>query len=352
LRKLKNIGIVLLVIAILGFVLSSLFNERAPVRALKYSDIIESPTYNAIIPWGNLIEINLFNDKVSKYDSITVRFVNQKVKVNKEYSINLNTKDLTLGTKMGTVNLWKDGKPTVIDFSIVVVSEFTPPVSNITKLKKINKDPNSFTQGFEVYKGVLYESGGQYGESLLRKLNPTTGKTIKTLTLDKKYFAEGISIMYDKIYLLTWKEREILIFDLDFNLVDKKPLITSTGEGWGICNDGRSLIISDGSNKLTYINPISFEVENVIEVYRGQEPALALNELEYANDLIYANVWNSTQIMVIEPKSGRVIKVAELNFLKSENNEGDVLNGIAYLQDSKTFLVTGKYWKHMYEIKM
>ena len=131
-----------------------------------------------------------------------------------------------------------------------------------------------------------------------------------------------------------------------------KPLNTTTGEGWGICNDGNYLIVSDGSHQLNYINPQTFLVEKVIEVFGGNKAARYLNELEYANGNIYANIYTTNQIVVIEPHSGRILNIPELQSIANENKDGEVLNGIAFNPESKTFYVTGKYWKNLYEIKM
>ena len=324
----------------------------APKRGLKYADIIESPALGAFIPYGNAVEIKLRKDKIAGYDSVYIEISGQRVKYSEDRILSINSKDLALGAKPGSVQLWKDGKMQVVDMPITIISDYRPTVTKIIQLRKISKDPKAYTQGLEFYKGVLYESGGQYGESLLRKLNPSTGEVIKSVDIEKKYFAEGLTIINDKIHVLTWKEREILIYDLDLNLIDKKPLNTTTGEGWGICNDGKSLIISDGSNNLTYVNPETFVIEKVMEVYGGNKPAYNMNELEYANGNIYANIYTHTQVVVIEPESGRVLNVPELLDLARENKDAEVLNGIAFNRDSKTFYVTGKYWKNLYEIKM
>lgn len=338
--------------AVLIYLLLPILSPKTPKRPIRYADVIESPAINAKIPYGNAVEIKLVKEKIAKYDSVTVNINGQQVKYSENIQMNINSKELLLGTKPGSVSLWKNGKSTIIDMPVNIISDFMPNVTDIIKIRKIAKDGKAYTQGLELYKGVLYESGGQYGESLLRKINPTTGQVIKTVELDKKYFAEGLTIFKDKLYVLTWKEHEILIFDLDLNLLDKKPLNTTTGEGWGICNDGTSLIISDGSHKLNFVNPQNFMIEKIVEVFGGNKEARYLNELEYANGNIYANIYTHTQIVVIEPHSGRILNVPELQSLASDNKEADVLNGIAFNPETKTFFVTGKYWKNLYEIKM
>lgn len=348
----KLILVFLLILALGAGLIMPLVKSKAPKRGLKYADIIESPALGALIPYGNSVEIKLKKDNVSKYDSILIEISGQKVKYNADKTFSINSKDLGLGSKPGAVHLWEDGERKSVDMPVAIISDYMPSVTNIIKLRKISKDPKAYTQGLEFHNGILYESGGQYGESLLRKLNPVNGQVIKSVDIDKKYFAEGLTILNDKIYLLTWKEREILVYDLDLNLIDKKPLNTTTGEGWGICNDGKSLIISDGSNNLTYVNPENFTIVKVMEIYGGNKPAFNLNELEYANGNIYANVYTHTQVVVIEPHTGRVLNVPELIELARENKDAEVINGIAFNPDSKTFYITGKYWKNLYEIKM
>ncbi|HMP29060.1 MAG TPA: glutaminyl-peptide cyclotransferase [Saprospiraceae bacterium] len=351
-KKYKNFILILLVASVLAYILFPILKPNTPKRTLRYSEVIESPTLNALIPYGNSVEIKLVEETIAKYDSVTIQIDEQIVKYSSNLSLKINSKDLLLGSKAGIVNLWKNGKVTEIGMPINIISDYMPNVTNIIKIRKINKDPKAYTQGLEFYKGVLYESGGQYGESILRKINHNTGQIIKSVAIDKNYFAEGLTILNDKIYLLTWKEREILIYDLELNLIDKKPLNTTTGEGWGICNDGNYLIVSDGSHQLNYINPQTFLVEKVIEVFGGNKAARYLNELEYANGNIYANIYTTNQIVVIEPHSGRILNIPELQSIANENKDGEVLNGIAFNPESKTFYVTGKYWKNLYEIKM
>ena len=127
-------------------------------------------------------------------------------------------------------------------------------------MKTINRDTNSYTQGFEIADGILYESGGQIGRSLIRKVNLKTGAVIKSVETDKNLFAEGLTVLNDKVYQLTWQNGVCLIYDKDLNLIKKTGFKTTNGEGWGLCNNGKSLIVSDGSNKLSFLNPLFIEV--------------------------------------------------------------------------------------------
>ena len=158
--------------------------------------------------------------------------------------------------------------------------------------------------------------------------------------------------MNDKVYQLTWKEGQCIIYDEDLKEIKKIGFRSTTGEGWGICNDGVSLILSDGSHKLTYLNPETFAIEKVMEVYAGSTPVNYLNELEYVNGVIYANIYTTNQIAQIDAKTGKVTGVIELTSLKNENPTGEVLNGIAYQKSSNTFFMTGKYWDKTYEISI
>ena len=210
-KKYKNFILILLVASVLAYILFPILKPNTPKRTLRYSEVIESPTLNALIPYGNSVEIKLVEETIAKYDSVTIQIDEQIVKYSSNLSLKINSKDLLLGSKAGIVNLWKNGKVTEIGMPINIISDYMPNVTNIIKIRKINKDPKAYTQGLEFYKGVLYESGGQYGESILRKINHNTGQIIKSVAIDKNYFAEGLTILNDKIYLLTWKEREILI---------------------------------------------------------------------------------------------------------------------------------------------
>jgi glutamine cyclotransferase len=212
---------------------------------------------------------------------------------------------------------------------------------------------NHFTQGLVYYDGKLYESTGQYGSSLLCRLDLKSGEVKKKVDVDRQYFAEGMTIFNERIFQLTWQAHKGFIYDLkDFKQVGE---FVYEGEGWGLTNDGHSLIMSDGSNKLRFLDPQSFSVVRTIEVFDHGQPLLDLNELEYIRDEIYANIWHSDRIVRIDPSSGRItawIDLAGLRRPEDGDDTDNVLNGIAYDAKNDRLFVTGKRWSKLYEIRL
>ncbi len=222
--------------------------------------------------------------------------------------------------------------------------------------KTINSFPHdteSFTQGLIMDDGFLYESTGLNGRSSIKIVNLETGKVIKSHKLADKYFGEGITIVDDKIIQLTWRSKKGFVYDKD-SLKLLRTFSYQT-QGWGITYDGKYLILSDGSNILYFMDPKSFVVVGKLEVYDDNGEVSKLNELEYINGEIYANIWGKDLIARINPKTGFVSSWIELDGLlsKEDKKKGvDVLNGIAFNPQNETLLVTGKLWPKIFEIKI
>jgi glutamine cyclotransferase len=213
-------------------------------------------------------------------------------------------------------------------------------------------DPHAFTQGLEYYRGYLYESTGISGQSTLRKVVLETGKVIQKVSLPPEYFGEGLTIFHGKIYQLTWLSKKGFIYDLrTFRQIGEFPYDT---EGWGLTHDDKSLIMSDGTNKIRYIDPVSFAVTRTIELYAEGQGVVNLNELEYVKGEILANIWHSTRIARVDPRSGQVVAWIDLSSIvaKEPHREEEVLNGIAYDKSAARLFVTGKNWSKLYEIKV
>ena len=210
-----------------------------------------------------------------------------------------------------------------------------------------------FTQGLVYYDGKLYESTGQYGSSLLCRLDLKSGEVKKKVDVDRQYFAEGMTILGDRIFQLTWQAHKGFIYDLkDFKRLGE---FVYEGEGWGLTTDGQSLIMSDGSNKLRFLDPQNFSVLRTIEVKDHGQPLLDLNELEYIKGEIYANIWHSDKIVRIDPNSGKItawIDLAGLRQPEDADDSDNVLNGIAYDSKNDRLFVTGKRWSKLYEIRL
>ena len=214
-------------------------------------------------------------------------------------------------------------------------------------------DSNAFTQGLILVDGKLLESTGQEGSSSLRNVELATGKILKKVDVPSPYFAEGITVLNGKVYQLTWQHNVGFIYDAQ--TLERSGQFPYQGEGWGLTTDGQSLIVSDGSNRLRYLDPTSFQVTRTITVLDGKNPVDQLNELEFVQGEIYANVWHDERIAVIDPQTGRVKAWIDLTGLMPEGELQDaeaVLNGIAYNQANNKLYVTGKLWPRLFEIKV
>ncbi|HJU92622.1 MAG TPA: glutaminyl-peptide cyclotransferase [Pyrinomonadaceae bacterium] len=214
-------------------------------------------------------------------------------------------------------------------------------------------DSNAFTQGLILSDGKLLESTGQEGSSSLRSVELESGKILKKIDVPSPYFAEGAAVLKGKVYQLTWQHNLGFIYDLQ--TLERAGQFEFEGEGWGLTTDGGSLIISDGSHQLKFIDPSSFRVTRTLSVVDAGRPVNQLNELEFVKGEIYANVWHSDQIAVIDPQTGRVKSWIDLTGLMPEDEARDpeaVLNGIAYDHANDKLYVTGKLWPRLFEIKV
>lgn len=225
--------------------------------------------------------------------------------------------------------------------------------ASITVLAKFPHDPAAFTQGLLYADGLFYESAGLYGQSTLRKVDPETGAVLLEKRLDAQYFAEGLALLEGKLYQLTWKENTGFIYDpQDFRQLGTFSYPT---EGWGLTTDGSSLILSDGSATLYFLDPQTLQTTRALQVNLDGAPLDRLNELEYIRGEIYANIWYKDLIARIDPTSGEVVGVIDCGSLRDgEGAPGpnDVLNGIAYDARGDRLYLTGKNWPWIYEVSL
>lgn len=216
-------------------------------------------------------------------------------------------------------------------------------------------DAAAFTQGFlldETKPGEvrLFESTGLYGQSTLREVDLQSGKVLRSVALPATHFGEGLALAGDRLIQLTWRERVAHVYDRD--TFEKVEQLSYAGEGWGLCDDGERLIMSDGSSRLFFRSAETFELLGHVDVTLEGRPRDLLNELEFANGHVYANVWFEDFIVKIEPSTGEVVAVIDASGLlsASEEERANVLNGIAYREESRTFFLTGKLWPRVYEV--
>ncbi len=227
------------------------------------------------------------------------------------------------------------------------VSHYTYSVVN-----SFPHDPNAFTEGLTYADGFLYESTGLNGASSLRKINLTSGEVLQSVSLPAQFFGEGITIVGDQIIQLTYQSKIGFLYDkASFQLLGNFSYPT---EGWGLTYDGAHLIMSDGSDKLYLLNPQTYERTGQIQVHDGNTSISKLNELEYINGAIYANIFEQQKIAIIDPQTGQVTAWINLAGLAAGAgaNSWDVLNGIAYDLEGSRLFVTGKDWAHLYEITL
>ena len=239
------------------------------------------------------------------------------------------------------------------------VTEAPPATISFTVVNQYPHDTMSFTQGLTFYKGQLYESTGSGNPERVNNgswvglIDLKTGKALKKIQLDTQYFGEGITILDDKMYFLTWTTNIGFIYDV--NTFRKTGEFKFPGEGWGLTNDGKNLIMSNGTNNLVFYEPGTMKMINQLSVTDHNGPVGNINELEYINGYIYANQWMTSYILKIDPASGKVVGKMDCESLyrpiKAETS-GNYLNGIAYNDSTQQIYITGKLWPSLYEIRM
>ncbi|NPA68088.1 MAG: glutaminyl-peptide cyclotransferase [Chlorobi bacterium] len=232
-------------------------------------------------------------------------------------------------------------------FSDIIPEEYT------YKIKKVYKhDVNAYTQGLFYHNGYLYEATGLKGESTVRKVKPETGEVIRSFAVPEDVFGEGITLFDNKIIQISWQAGRGFVYDLNtFNQIDE---FTYSGEGWGICTDGEKLFMTDGSPEVKILEPGSYSVISSFEVYDNKKPVKYLNELEYIDGYIYANIYQYDKIVKFDPVTGRVAAYIDLSHILPMNDythDTDVLNGIAYDEQNKRLFVTGKKWPKLFEVE-
>lgn len=273
----------------------------------------------------------------------------------KPISKNQVLKDISLGEKSLVAMVTYDDKTETLSKIITIYNNIIPSIYNYEIVNTYPHDITSYTQGLEFYNGDLYESTGQYNESKLRKVNFETGDVLKNIDLDDNFFGEGLTILNDKLYQLTWRAKRGFIYDVKTFEKLKTFNYGKSKEGWGICNDGETLYKSDGTEKIWLLNPENLIEKGHIEVYTEKGKIPSLNELEWVDGKIFANIYQKNGVVIINPKTGGVegvINFTPLRKLVTQHNELDVLNGIAYHPERKTIFITGKNWDKLFEVKI
>ena len=330
-----------------------ILNEEIPVKLIK----IISPDEDAGFKLKQPVKITLApEDKKTVPDSVIIYFNGKYLTTIKsdpwEYTVPPDF-TVTTGRKSFKVAAYKGGKPknTITRF-IVVYSDIVPKKYGYKVIHTYPHDRDAFTQGLFYDNGVLFEGTGESASSL-REVNLETGKVVRQLNLDNSLFGEGIALYRERIYQVTWKSKVGFIYNKsDFKLINKIYYAT---EGWGLTTMDDKIVMSDGTNVLYFYEPDMFTVISKIEVYDNEKKRDSLNELEYINGEIWANIWISNHIARIDPATGKVLGYIDLKGIlptADRDAETDVLNGIAYDSKGNRIFVTGKRWPKLYEIKV
>jgi len=321
----------------------------------EYKFVLNNP---AKIKSNQPLTISISEKGNKPIDSVQFSIDNQKVKsTNNTATFNLD------GYKLGKHNItaivFYENKTEKVTSPIYILADTAPDIYTYKIINTYPHDKKAYTQGLEYYNGFLYEGTGQKGESSIRKVNLTTGEVLQQKDLDAQYFGEGITILNNKIYQLTWKGGVGFVYNLETFAKESEFKYTKSREGWGLTNNGEKIIKSDGTENIWFLNLETLVEESYIEAYTDSRKVENLNELEYVNGMIYANVWQQNSILIINPINGKIEGVANLNSLKEHiqkeqtlQERDDVLNGIAYDKDNNRLFVTGKHWGKLYEIEL
>ena len=340
------------------FLMFSCEDEKKAKNVKSTSSKIDfhSPRSGASFQWGDTIHFEIGLKKGEKRIAQNISLYINNVVVAEQSGENLNFNYLSASGTGGQVKVkavvkFNDGSLSRKRLGLKILAKDKPIQLSYQLVNVYPHDKDAYTQGLVYKNGFLYEGTGNYGKSHLRKVEIETGEPIIDIALDDKYFGEGIAVLNDTIYQLTYKNKTGFYYNMDF---DKIGEFTYTTEGWGLDQDGEYLIMSDGSAYIYYLNPRTFEKVKSIQVFDHKGPVYQLNEMASVDGVIYVNVYTTDKIIKIDAQSGMVL--AEINtkgILKKEyiTEQVDYLNGIAYNPDRNTFFITGKWWPKLFEVR-
>jgi glutamine cyclotransferase len=301
---------------------------------------------------GTEINVRIDTKKELPVDSAVYYLDDSKLEV-KNGKISLESK--TLGTHILTAKVFSEGREISLREEILILAKNPPEVYTYEIVNTYPHDREAFTQGLEFVGDTLYESTGIKGESSLRKVDYKTGRVVKQTNLEANFFGEGITVLGDTIFMLTWQSGKGLLFNPktleqigSFNYRDSK-------EGWGFCNDGKVLYKSDGTQRIWKLDPKSLNEIGYIETVTNSSIFNKTNELEFIDGKIYANVWQKPSMMIIDAQTGAIEGVVNFGGLDkkvTQHETLDVLNGVAYHKERNTFFVTGKRWDKIFEVRL
>jgi glutaminyl-peptide cyclotransferase len=303
------------------------------------------------------VSLALTNPKNKTIDSVVYQINDKKigsVKSNKKFDYALSKEKF--GEHSLKATAYFEGDKIDTETKLTLVSSIEPKLLNYKIVNTYPHNSDAFTEGLEFHGDYLYESTGSGGnyKSFIRKMDYKTGKVLQQVDLDPKYFGEGITILKNKIFQLTWENKTGFIYDLNTMKLEKTFKYDKDIEGWGMTNDGENIYHNDKTERIWKMNPETQKMIDYVNVYSNSTKIESINELEWIEGKIYANVWQKDIIIIINPNNGAVESVIDMKDLRTKvtNKEAEVLNGIAYNPKTKTIFVTGKNWDKMFEIKI
>ncbi len=319
-----------------------------------FSVVIKNQKKNYTPSEALLVSVN--NKKNKTIDSIVYFFNSEKIaSSDKNNETSLSLIHQKLGKRTLIAKVYADGENYESQQEVTLLSSTKPTLYTYKILETYPHDIEAYTQGLEFKNDTLYESTGRYKHSSLRKTDLKTGTVLKKIGLADSYFAEGLTILNNKIYQLTWRENTGFIY----NLPDLKKIGTfvygKSKEGWGLCNDGASIYKSDGTEKIWKLNSSNLAEEDYIELYTNTSKIPNVNELEWVDGKIYANIYQKDAVAIVNPSNGAVEGVIDFAGLKdkvTQHEALDVLNGIAYKGEDNILYITGKNWDKMFKIEV
>ncbi|MFI5160001.1 MAG: glutaminyl-peptide cyclotransferase [Sphingobacteriales bacterium] len=343
-------------ILLLSAIVAVVYGCSSCNKTEKPIDITLSPEAGTNYKSGDAVQVKIGYPADIKPDSIVYLLDSVRVASKKDSSaITLKTDTMKFGPRGITAKFYQGGKSQDISTNIVLLPSKAPEAYGFKVEKVYPHDTSSYTEGLLYQDGYLYESTGQKKHSTLRKVNLNTGKAVMVTKLDTQWFGEGSAIIGDKILMLTYKDPRVgFVFDKNtFKLLKTFPYHVGV-EGWGLTFDGNKLYTDDSTNRIWFLDKDTYRSIGYIDVYDDKGPVNNLNELEYIDGKLYANIWETDNIVVIDPKTGAVLEKIDLASLYPEdkrNAHDDVLNGIAYDKAGKRIFLTGKYWSKLYQLK-
>ena len=310
------------------------------------------------------LSLEILNPKSEKIDSVVYNMDDIKIGSSKgtaKFSFAL--KDQKLGYHSIKASTYFDGEIEQDSTRIEVVSDIEPKLLSYTIVNTYPHDTAAYTQGLEFYRDTLYEgtgngagnSTGIRGISSLRKTDYKTGKVFKKIEFPETIFGEGITILNNKVYQLTYQNNEAYVYNADNFVKEKTFPYFKTMEGWGLTTDGKNLYMNDGSERIHILDPATFKQLDYVNVYSSTTKIPSINEMEWIDGKIYSNIYGKDAVVIINPSNGSVESIINLSDLKNKITklpDTDVLNGIAYNPKTKTLFVTGKNWDKMFEIRI